>query len=93
VSAIFDHNLCKNRDVTPIAPAILTFSHIEVYDPATGAPDPSAVPVYTYMHDSRLNFVDRDGFFSQREVIRVYLRAYDPLDGVTFLDNQTSFGH
>src|SRR6266850_1221108 len=60
VIAIFDHNLWKNPDVTPIAPAILTFSYIEVYDPATGAPDPSAVPVYTYMHDSRLNFVDHD---------------------------------
>jgi hypothetical protein len=93
VSAIFEHNLWKNPDVAPIAPAILTFSYIEVYDPATGAPDPSEVPVFTYMHDSRLNFVDHDRLFSQPGVIRDDLRIYDPLDGVTVLNNQTRIRH
>jgi hypothetical protein len=89
VSAIFEDNIWNNPGVVPIAPAILTFSGINVYDPATGAPDPSLVPEYTYMHNSRLNFVDHDGLFSQQGVIRDDLRLYDPLDGVTLLNNQT----
>jgi hypothetical protein len=93
VSAIFEHNVWKNPDVVPFAPALLTFSYIDVYSPSTGAPDPSLVPVYTYMHNSRLNFVDRDGLLSQPGVIRDDLRLYDPLDGVTLLNNQTRIRH
>jgi hypothetical protein len=89
VSAIFEDNVWKNPTVVPSAPALLTFSYIDVYLPATGAPDPSLVPVYTYMRNSRLNFVDHDGLFSQPGVIRDDLRIYDPLDGVTVLNNQT----
>jgi hypothetical protein len=93
VSAIFENNVWKNPGVVPIAPAILTFSYIDVYDPATGAPDPSLVLEYTYMHNSRLNFVDHDGLFSQQGVIRDDLRLFDPLDGITLLDNQTRIRH
>lgn len=89
VNASFEGNLWSNPNITPIAPAILTFSYISVYDPATGEPDPSLVPEYTYMRNSRLNFVDDDGLFSQQGVIRDDLRLYDPLDGVTLLNNQT----
>ncbi len=89
VSVILEHNVWKNPGVDLIAPALLTFSHIEVYDPATGAPDPSLVPVFTYMHNSRLNFVDDDGLLSQPGVIRDDLRLFDPLDGVTVLNNRT----
>jgi hypothetical protein len=93
VSAIFEDNVWKNPTVAPSAPALLTFSYIDVYLPATGAPDPSLVPVYTYMRNSRLNFVDHDGLFSQPGVIRDDLRIYDPLDGVTVLNNQTRIRH
>jgi hypothetical protein len=93
VSAIFEGNLSKNPGAAPIAPAILTFSGIAVYDPATGAPDPSLVPEYTYMHNSRLNFVDKDGLLSQPGVIRDDLRVFDPLDGTTRLDNRTRIIH
>ncbi len=92
VSAIFKRNVWKNSGVDPIAPALLTSSYIDVYDPATGAPDPSRVPVYTYMRNSRLNFVDHDGLFSQPGVIRDDLRRYDPFDGVA-LHNQTHIRH
>ena len=49
-------------------------------------------PVYTYMRNSRLNFVDKDGLFSQPGVIRDDLRLYDPFDG-TVLNNQTRIRH
>jgi hypothetical protein len=91
VSAIFEGNHWKNPHVVPTAPAILTFSYIDVYDPATGVPDPSLVPEYAYMHNSPLNFVDDDGLFSQPGVIRDDLRLYDPLDG-TLLNDQTRMG-
>ena len=88
VSAIFEDNIWKSRDVVPTAPAILTFSYIDVYDAATGVPDPSLVLQYSYLRNSRLNFVDEDGLFSQPGVIRDDLRPYDPFDGVALL-NQT----
>ena len=92
VNASFEGNVWSNPNVAPIAPAILTFSNIDVYDPATGAPDPSLVPVYTYMRNSRLNFLDHDGLFSQPGIIRDDLRLYDPFDGVALL-NQTRIRH
>jgi hypothetical protein len=81
LSAVFEGNIWKNPDVVPIAPAMLTFSYKGDYDDATGAPDPSQVPVYTFMRNSRLNLVDHDG-----------LRLYDPFDGATLL-NQTRIRH
>jgi len=89
VNASFEGNVWSNPNIAPTAPAILTYSNLNVYDPATGAPDPSLVPEYTYMRNSRLNFVDEDGLFSQQGVVRDDLRLYDPLDGVTLLNNQT----
>jgi hypothetical protein len=89
VSAIFKDNVWENPSAVPIAPAILTFSGIYVYDPVTGAPDPSLVAEYTYLHNSRLNVVDEDGLFSQEGVIRDDLRAFDPLDETTPLHNKT----
>ncbi len=88
VNARFEGNVWSNPNIAPIAPAILTFTNADVYDPATGAPDPSLVPVYTYMRNSRLNFVDHDGLFSQPGIIRDDLRLYDPFDGHA-LHNQT----
>jgi hypothetical protein len=88
VNASLEGNLWSNPNVTPIAPAILTFSYIDVYDPATGVPDPDLILHYTYMLHSQLNLEDEDGLFSQPGVIRDDLRAYDPLDGVALL-NQT----
>ena len=92
VNASFEGNVWSNPNIAPIAPAMLTFSYFDVYDPATGAPNPSLVPVYTYMRNSRLNFVDKDGLFSQPGVIRDDLRLYDPFDG-TLLNNQTRIRH
>jgi len=37
--------------------------------------------------------VDHDGLFSQQGVIRDDLRLFDPLDGITLLDNQTRIRH
>jgi hypothetical protein len=92
VNARFEGNVWSNPSIEPIAPAILTFSNIDVYDPATGAPDPSLVPVFTYMRSSRLNFVDHDGLFSQPGIIRDDLRLFDPFDGGALL-NQTRIRH
>ncbi|MEP6884863.1 MAG: hypothetical protein ABJC66_08945, partial [Gammaproteobacteria bacterium] len=88
VNASFEDNLWSNANVKPIAPAILTFSYIDVYDPATGAPDPGLILHYTYMWNSRLNIQDDDGLFSLPGVIRDDLRPFDPLDG-TALQNRT----
>jgi hypothetical protein len=44
------------------------------------------------MRNSRLNFVDQDGLFSQPGIIRDDLRLYDPFDGVALL-NQTRIRH
>jgi Right handed beta helix region len=88
VSAVFEHNVWQNPNVTPLAPAFLTFSGTNVYDFNTGEPDPSLVPLYPYMRNSRLNLVDHDGLFSQPGVVRDDLRLYDPFDGVALL-NQT----
>ena len=88
VNASFEGNLWSNVNVPPIAPAILTFSSKNVYDPATGAPDPAMVLHYAYMRNSRLNLEDEDGLFSLPGVIRDDLRAFDPLDG-TALHNRT----
>jgi hypothetical protein len=88
VNASFERNLWSNVNVPPIAPALLTFSSKNVYDPATGAPDPAMVLHYTYMRNSRLNLEDEDGLFSQPGVIRDDLRPFDPLDG-TALQNRT----
>jgi hypothetical protein len=92
VNASFEHNRWSNAHVTPIAPAMLTYSNIDVYDPATGAPDPSLVGVFTYMRNSHLNLHDEDGLFSLPGVIRDDLRPLDPLDG-TALQNQTRITH
>lgn len=92
VNAIFKDDLWSNPNITPIAPAIMTFSYIDVYDPATGEPQRSLVPEYTYMRNSRLTFVDEDRLFSQPGVIRDDLRLYDPFDGVALL-NQTRIRH
>jgi hypothetical protein len=92
VNSSFEDNLWSNPNITPIAPAILTYSYIDVYSPATGEPDPSLVPEYTYMRNSTLSFVDHDGLFSQRGVIRDDLRLYDPVDGTALL-NQTRIRH
>ena len=92
VNASFEHNLWSNAHVTPIAPALLTYSNIDVYDPATGAPDPSLIGVFTYMRNSRLNLYDEDGLFSLPGVIRDDLRPFDPLDG-TALQNLTRITH
>ena len=92
VNASFEGNRWSNPNVTPIAPAILTFSYIDVYDPATEAPDSGLILHYTYMRKSRLNLEDDDGLFSQPGVIRDDLRLYDPLDGVA-LQNQTHIRH
>jgi hypothetical protein len=88
LSVTLEGNVWKNPGVDPIAPAILTFSYIDVYDPKTGEPDPSLVPEYTYMRNSRLSFDDEDGLLSQLGVIRDDLRLYDPFDGAALL-NQT----
>ena len=88
VSATFEDNIWKNPNVAPTAPAILTLSYIDVYDPTTGAPNPIWVPEYSYLRNSRLNFVDEDGLLSQPGVIRDDLRLTDPLDGAALL-NQT----
>jgi len=88
VSAVFDHNVWQNPNLAPFAPAYLSFSGITVYDPATGALDPSQVALFPYMRNSRLTLVDHDGLFSQPGVIRDDLRLYDPLDGAVLL-NQT----
>ena len=92
VNTSFEDNLWSNANVTPIAPAILTFSYIDVYDPVTGAPDPSLIRVFTYMRNTRLNLTDEDGLFSLPGVIRDDLRLSDPLDG-TALHNQTRITH
>ena len=92
VNASFEHNLWSNANVTPIAPAILTFSYIDVYDPATGAPDPVLIRHYTYMRNSFLNLKDEDGLFSLPGVIRDDLRPLDPVDGTT-LHNRTRISH
>jgi hypothetical protein len=92
LNASFEGNVWSNPHTHPIAPATLTFSYIDVYDPATGEPDPSLVPEYTYMRNSVLNFVDHDGLLNQPGVIRDDLRLYDPFDGVALL-NQTRIGH
>ena len=88
VNASFEHNLWSNANVTPIAPAILTWSARYVYDPVTGAPDPGLISHYAYMRNSRLNLKDEDGLFSLPGVIRDDLRPFDPFDG-TALQNQT----
>jgi hypothetical protein len=88
VNASFEGNLWSNVNVPPIAPAILTFSSKNVYDPATGAPDPAMVLHYTYMRNSRLNLEDEDGLLGLPGVIRDDLRPFDPLDG-TALQNRT----
>jgi hypothetical protein len=93
VNAVFDRNVWLNPGIDAIAPALLTFSYTDVYDAATGLPDPSLVSVYTYMRNSRLNIVDHDGLLSRPGVIRDDLRRYDPLDGVTLLNNQTRIRH
>jgi hypothetical protein len=93
LSANFERNVWKNPAIVPTAPAILTLSYIDVYDAATGAPDPSLVPEYSYLHDSQLNLVDHDGLFNQPGVIRDDLRLLDPLDGVTLLNNHTRIYH
>jgi len=92
LSVILEGTVWKNQSVSPIAPAILTFSYIDVYDVTTGAPDPNLVPVYTYMRNSRLNIVDEDGLFRRPGVIRDDFRLYDPFDGVALL-NQTRIRH
>ena len=92
LSATFEDNIWKNPNVVPTAPAILTLSYIDVYDPTTGAPNPIWVPEYSYLRNSRLNFVDEDGLLSQPGVIRDDLRLTDPLDGVALL-NQTRIRH
>jgi hypothetical protein len=92
VNASFEDNVWSNPINTPKAPALLTYSKNDVYDPATGAPDPSLVPVYTYMRNSRLNLVDHDRLLSRPGVIRDDLRLYDPFDGVALL-NQTHIRH
>lgn len=92
VNASFEDNVWNNPNIAPLAPVILTYSNLNVFDPATGAPDPSLVPVYAYMRSSRLNFVDEDGLFRQPGVIRDDLRLYDPFDGVALL-NQTLIRH
>ncbi len=88
VNATFAGNVWSNENVTPIAPAFLTTSYIDVYDPTTGAPDPALMLHYTYLRNTQLTFVDGDGLFSQAGVIRDDLRRYDPVDG-TALRNQT----
>src|SRR5450432_649977 len=84
--------LVLNTNVVPTAPAILTFSYIDVYNAATGVPDPSLVLEYSYLRNSRLNFVDEDGLLSQPGVIRDDLRLSDPFDGAALL-NQTRIRH
>lgn len=88
VNAHFEGNLWSNPHTTPTAPAILTYSNLDVYDPATGLPDPSLVQLYAYMSNSRLNFVDEDGLLNQPGIIRDDLRLFDPVDGDR-LNNQT----
>ncbi len=92
VNARFEGNLWSNPTIAPIAPAMLTFSNADAYDVATGAPDPSLVPEYAYMRNSRLNIIDEDGLLSQPGVIREDLRLYDPFDGAALL-NQTRIRH
>ena len=92
VSAVFEHNVWQNPNLAPLAPAYLSFSGVTVYDPVSGALDPSQVALFPYMRNSRLNLVDHDGLFSQPGVIRDDLRLYDPLDGVALL-NQTRIRH
>ena len=92
LTAIFEDNIWKNPNVVPTAPAILTFSYIDVYNAATGVPDPSLVLEYSYLRNSRLNFVDEDGLLSQPGVIRDDLRLSDPFDGAALL-NQTRIRH
>jgi hypothetical protein len=88
VNASFERNLWSNVNVAPIAPALLTFSATNAYDPATGAPDPNLISHYVYMRNSRLNLDDEDGLFSLAGVIREDLRMVDPFDG-TALHNRT----
>ena len=88
VNARFERNLWSNANVAPIAPAMLTFSATNLYDPTTGAPDPNLISHYVYMRNSRLNFEDEDGLFSLPGVIRDDLRPFDPLNG-TALHNRT----
>ena len=42
---------------------------------------------------SRLNIVDRDGLLGRPGVVRDDLRLFDPLDGVTPLNNKTRIYH
>ena len=92
LNASFEDNVWSNPNIAPIAPAILTYSNLNVYDPATRVPDPNLVPVYSYMRNSRLNFVDEDSLLSRPGVIRDDLRLYDPFDGAALL-NQTRIRH
>jgi len=92
VNARLNHNLWSNVNVTPSAPAILTFTYIDAADPSMGAPDPGLFNHYPYMRNSVVNLVDGDGLFSQPGVIRDDLRTVDPLDGVALL-NQTRIRH
>lgn len=93
VNASFEDNAWSNPNIAPIAPAILTFSYIDVYNPATGKPDQTQLPEYTYMRNSRLAFVDEDGLFSRPGVIRDDLRVFDPIDGTPRLNNRTRITH
>ena len=88
VNARFERNLWSNENIAPIAPAFLSFSHTYAYDPVAGAPDPSQIPHYVYMRNSRMNLDDDDGLFSLPGVIREDLRLIDPYDG-TVLHNRT----
>ena len=88
VNARFERNLWSNSNVAPVAPAMLTFSATNAYDPATGAPDPNRISHYVYMRNSRLNLDDEDGLFNLPGVIRDDLRPFDPFDG-TALHNRT----
>jgi hypothetical protein len=93
VNAILEGNVWENPNITPYAPAILTYSNLNVYNYVTGAPVPGLVPIYAYMRNSRLNFRDGDGVLSQPGVIRDDLREFDPLDGTTRLHNRTRISH
>ena len=88
VNASFERNLWSNPNGAPIAPAMLTFSATNLYDPTTGAPDPGLISHYSYMRNSRLNLRDEDGLFSLPGVIRDDLRPLDSFDG-TALHNRT----
>jgi hypothetical protein len=88
VSALVEHNLWSNDNVSPVAPALLTFTYIDAADPTMGAPNASLFAHYPYMRNSRLNLVDEDGILSEPGVIRDDLRPVDPIDG-TALNNRT----